>query len=369
MRRLQAFRSVCWLLASAWLVVSPVNHSLAHAPEASIVCGCRVKDVQSGVMETTAADQPPRTHDPTMEPPSTDHPARAHDPTMAKEGETYYFYTTGPGIPFSSSKDRKEWTPRGKAFTEPMPWTASTVPGSRDIYWAPDIVRYRGRWLLFYAVSTFGRNRSAIGLATNATLDPDSKDYLWKDAGIVVETHSGDNWNAIDPSFAVDASGQPWLAVGSFWSGIKLIRLDRKTCKPMSDEPEVRSIAQRPNTPEIRGAIEAPFLLHRGKWYYLFASFDFCCRGVKSTYNVRVGRASEITGPYLDRDGRPMMEGGGTQVLFPTDRWKGPGHNSILHDGRTDLIVYHAYDAQDNGTPRLRIEKLAWDAEGWPIVR
>src|SRR5207302_6838266 len=101
---------------------------------------------------------------------------------------------------------------------------------------------------------------------------------------------------------------------------------------------------------------------------YLFASFDFCCRGVASTYNVRVGRASRITGPYLDRAGIPMLEGGGTLLLSGAGRWKGPGHNAVLHENGRDWIIYHAYDAEDNGAPKLRIKRLGWTADGWPEV-
>jgi arabinan endo-1,5-alpha-L-arabinosidase len=81
-----------------------------------------------------------------------------------------------------------------------------------------------------------------------------------------------------------------------------------------------------------------------------------------------VGRSDSVTGPYVDKDGKEMMKGGGTQVTFPTDRWKGPGHNAILQENGNEYIVYHAYDATKNGTPTLRIEPLVWDADGWPSI-
>ena len=85
-----------------------------------------------------------------------------------------------------------------------------------------------------------------------------------------------------------------------------------------------------------------------GEFYYLFVSFDHCCRGVNSDYKVMVGRSRSLTGPYVDRAGKPMLEGGGTLVLAGagTGRLRGPGHNAILRDGDKDWFVHHYYDAR-----------------------
>jgi arabinan endo-1,5-alpha-L-arabinosidase len=166
----------------------------------------------------------------------------------------------------------------------------------------------------------------------------------------------------------VDEQGQPWLVFGSYWSGIQLRKLDSVTGKPDPDDPTVYPLAQRPAAGPGGTAIEAPFLLRRNGFYYLFASFDACCRGIQSTYNVRVGRAPAITGPYVDRAGTPLLEGGGTLLLQAYDRWRGPGHNGIYREGKTDWFVYHAYDARQAGISKLRIESLGWDAAGWPYL-
>ena len=81
-----------------------------------------------------------------------------------------------------------------------------------------------------------------------------------------------------------------------------------------------------------------------------------------------VGRSETITGPYLDRDGLEMTKGGGTQVTFPTERWKGPGHCAVYQENGIDYLVYHAYDAESQGTPTLRIAPISWDDEGWPSI-
>ena len=244
-------------------------------------------------------------------------------------------------------------------------WVMAAVPGVGDL-WAPDVSYYNAKWHLYYAASTFGKNRSAIGLATNVTLDRESPDYEWVDEGMVIQSAPGDDWNAIDPNLAFDAEGRPWLSFGSFWSGIKMRKIDPVTGKLDPDDQTLYALASR------RGAgtdaIEAPFILHHGDYYYLFASFDQCCQGAASTYNVRVGRSQAITGPYVDRDGKPMMEGGGTLILSAYDRWRGPGHNGLYVEGDTVWMPYHAYDARTNGISKLRLESIAWDAEGWPAL-
>ena len=294
-------------------------------------------------------------------------PVGAHDPTIVKDGKKYFLYTTGVGVPVRESTDLKTWKDDGPVFGTPPEWAPKAVAGFRDHIWAPDVSRFGGRWHLFYSVSSFGKNRSAIGHATNATLDPASPRYRWADEGPVFQSYPTDDFNAIDPNVALDEKGRPWLSFGSFWSGIQLLPLDRAGRALPGTKPI--NIAGRPHEgPQQPGAIEAPFVVRREGWFYLFASYDFCCRGVRSTYNVRVGRSRSIAGPYVDREGKPMREGGGTQITFVGARWKGPGHEAVLRDGGEDRLVYHAYDAEDSGRPKLQIARMAWDRDGWPRV-
>lgn len=289
-----------------------------------------------------------------------------HDPVMAKDGDTYYVFSTGARIIVICSEDMVTWDWCYRVFEQTPTWAQKAVPGVSAL-WAPDISFYDGKWQLYYSASTFGSRDSAIGLATNVTLDPNSPDYAWTDEGEVLRTRSSDDYNAIDPNFVLDAEGEPWLVFGSFWSGIKLVKLDPGTRKPAAGA-EILSIASRRGGPDNTEAIEGGFVIRHGDFYYLFASFDVCCQGVSSTYNVRVGRAAEITGPYVDRDGVPMLEGGGTQITGPYDRWVGPGHNGVFSEGGVDWLVYHAYNIKRNGNSALRIEPITWDAEGWPSV-
>lgn len=326
-----------------------------------LLAACRPITATEGASPVTSEAQP--TAMPvTLEP--TGFIQRIHDPVMAKDGDAYYVFSTGARIIVICSQDMIEWEFCGRVFERPPGWVIAAIDGLGDL-WAPDISYYNGRWQLYYAGSTFGSPRSVIGLATNATLDPNSPDYAWVDEGLVIESTGAENWNAIDPNFVVDAEGNPWLAFGSYWSGLKLIRLDPATGKPSTVDPTIYAIAGRSAE---NPAIEAAFIIYRNGYYYLFASFDQCCQGAGSTYNVRVGRAASITGPYLDRDGVPMLEGGGTLILEAYDRWRGPGHNGIYQEGDTDWFVYHAYDAKQGGISKLRIESLGWDKEGWPYL-
>jgi arabinan endo-1,5-alpha-L-arabinosidase len=298
-----------------------------------------------------------------------------HDPVIAREGGTYYVFGTGHGdrlVETKSAPDLIHWTAGAPVFTKMPDWATKAVPGTNGM-WAPDIALVNGRWRLYYSVSTFGSNRSAIGMATNATLDPKSPKFAWRDEGLVVQSMPTDDFNAIDPNFVIDRQGRHWLSLGSFWSGIKLFELDRKTGKPLDPKAKPLSIARRMAPAGAAAPIEAPFIVPHGDYYYLLVSYDYCCKGVNSTYYTVVGRSKEITGPYLGKDGSSLMQGQGTVFLRADleekQRYRGPGHAGWLHDkdGR-DYVVYHAYDREKQGAPTLRIAPVTWGADGWPVA-
>ena len=252
-----------------------------------------------------------------------------HDPCMINMDGKYYLFSTGLGgnlgIPIRRSDDLFKWDLVGEVFPTFPDWAVVRKPGHGNL-WAPHIQFFNDLYHLYYAVSTFGTNNSAIGLATNKTLDSTDPEYRWKDCGIVVETRSGrDDWNAIDPAIAFDQDRNPWLICGSFWTGIKACKLDARTGKVAVSRPRFYSLAERPGL----GPIEAPFVVRHGRYYYLFVSFDHCCKGTKSDYKVVVGRSREITGPYLDYQGLDMRRGGGTLVIAGHDQIYGPGHNAV----------------------------------------
>ncbi len=290
-----------------------------------------------------------------------------HDPHIIKHKDYYYIYSTGRRgkiIQTLRSKDLYAWEPVENVFSGVMDWVKKDIPNCRG-FWAPDIHHFNGRYGLYYSASSFGSQRSIIGLATNVTLNPADPNYRWVDEGKVIESQEGMAYNAIDAGIVTDTEGRLWMSFGSFWDGIKMIELNPETGKPLSDKPEVLSLARRPVSPN---AIEAPHIIYRKGYYYLFVSFDYCCRRADSTYKIMVGRSKEVVGPYADKDGIEMLKGGGTLLLESSERWKGPGHNSILSDNGKDYLVYHTYDADSRGMPVLQIRPLSWTEDGWPVA-
>ena len=296
---------------------------------------------------------------------------RTHDPGMIREDKTYYVFSTGDerglnegNIQIRKSTDLAFWELAGTVFPTIPAWIGEEIGGNPPNLWAPDISYFNGKYHLYYSGSRFGSNNSVIGLATNVTLDLKSSDYAWVDQGMVIRSTPSNNWNAIDPSLTFDADGVPWLAFGSFWDGIKMRRIDPNTGKLATEDTTLYSLASRGG-----GPIEAPVIVFRDGYYYLFVSFDFCCRGVNSTYKIVVGRATSIIGPYSDRSGKRMDQGGGDLILSGDDRYRGPGGQSVYLDGSTYRLVYHAYNARLNGVPQLQIRDLTWTSDGWPALR
>lgn len=295
-----------------------------------------------------------------------------HDPVMIRQDSVYYIFCTGFGVSVWSSVNRKDWKKERPVFSDVPQWAVAAVPGFKGHIWAPDISFHNGKYYLYYAVSAFGKNTSCIGLAINKTLNPASADYKWVDHGKVIESVPGrDMWNAIDPNLVMDENDTPWLAFGSFWNGIKLVKLNHDLTS-VAEPEKWYTIAARPrdfllpDTTAGDGAIEAPFIFQKDAYYYLFVSWDYCCRAEKSNYKMMVGRSKNITGPYLDKNGLEMSKNGGTLVLQGDKDWYGVGHNSTYTFEGKDYLIFHGYDAHDKGKPKLRIEQLNWDKDGWP---
>jgi len=282
----------------------------------------------------------------------------AHDPAALVVNNTIYMFATG--LTAKTSTNLTSWTGGSNPLNPRPAWVAQNVPGATNL-WAPDIVYFGGTYHLYYAASTFGSNKSCIGHATKTDIASGS----WADQGTVICSNMGssDNWNAIDPNVVIDDAGIPWMDFGSFWGGIKMIKLDPTTGGRATDDMMVYSIADRPGG---RGGPEGPWIIKRCGYYYLFESWGACCDGAYD-YNMRVGRSTSVNKDYVDKAGMKLLGGGGgTLVSQGNSTVHAPGHNAVIVYNNKTYNLYHALNAS-NGNASLHITELVWDADGWPI--
>lgn len=291
-----------------------------------------------------------------------------HDPSIAVLGDGFVSFATGVEnasdggtVRTKASPDGVDWQETG-ALPGGLPdWIAQELGYVPKNLWAPSVFEKDGTHYLYYSASSFGKNDSLIGLMTNPALDAADPTAGWEDRGLVLRSRAGDDFNAIDP-FRIDSGGKAWLAFGSYWDGIRLVELDPEAGKPAPDARPIR-IASRGG-----GAIEAPAILEHDGAFYLFVSFDRCCAGVASTYRILVGRADAIDGPYLDAEGKPMLDGGGSELLRSTRRYRGPGGQEVILRDGAPWLVFHYYDRDQGGTPKLYLTPIQWSADGWPEI-
>jgi arabinan endo-1,5-alpha-L-arabinosidase len=285
-----------------------------------------------------------------------------HDPsTVIEQAGRYYTYGTGNGLPVLTSDDGWSWRRAGSLM--------SAVPGGKpgpevlarggNNTWAPDVIHIGGKYFVYYSAPGT-QPRSAIGLLVGRTLDPDSPDYQWEDAGPVVWSDGIEDCNAIDPGVLLDADGRLWLTYGSYFGYIRLVELDPKTGKRLHPQRAPVNIAINS---------EASILIQRDGWYYLLVTHGSCCQGANSTYNIRMGRSRKVTGPYLDNMGVDMIEGGGMLFAGSRGRNVGPGHFGLLDLGQgvEKFSLHYEADLDRGGVSVLDIRPLLW-RDGWPVA-
>ncbi|CAE6388905.1 unnamed protein product [Rhizoctonia solani] len=250
---------------------------------------------------------------------------------------------------------RINWSDAGTVWAPGQPnWTYPYIETSESHLWAPDCTYKNGEFHLYYSASTINKQNSAIFLAKSATGLPGS----WTHQGLIVSSNDNGtyDYNAIDPNLVIDGDNW-WLAFGSYWSGIKLIQLDSSTGKPSSST--LHSLATRTDNK----VVEAPMIVKQDNHYYLFTSWDQCCQGSNSTYHIRVGRSTSLTGPYTDQDGVELTSNGGTKILATHGYIFGPGGQHIFKDSDGWVMDYHYYVPER----WLGINRLNFSS-GWPVV-
>jgi arabinan endo-1,5-alpha-L-arabinosidase len=286
-----------------------------------------------------------------------------HDPsTVITDGQLYYSYGTGAGLPISVSDDGWTWRRQGsvmQAVPGGRPGEAVLARGGNNT-WAPDVIRIADQYYLYYSAPGT-QPRAAIGLLVGKTLDPESPDYGWEDRGPVVWSDGIEDSNAIDPGVFLDpADGRLWLTYGSYFGYIRLVELDPKT-----------GLRRHPSRKPVDVAInsEASIIISRDGWYYLLVTHGSCCAGANSSYNIRMGRSRKVTGPYLDNMGIDMIQGGGKLFAGSSGRFIGPGHFGLLDLGQgvQKFSLHYEADLDRGGISVLDIRPLLW-RDGWPVA-
>lgn len=300
----------------------------------------------------------------------------ALDPSIIRQGDTYYAFSTdvagfpsSGNLPIRCSQDKVNWTLCGSVFPDGIPaWIPAHVPGSQGL-WAPDISYFNGQYHVYYVASILNTQQSVIGLATNTTLDEKDSTYQWVDRGLVLESHPGDDFNALDPNILVDTDGRVWLTYGSYWNGIKQRQIDPATGMLLQSNSSRYDLATRPGVPG--NPIEGASLVHHGNYYYLFVSVDHCCMTTtaQDDYKEALGRSASPHGPFVDEAGTAMMNGGGTVLLAGDGTWNAPGGATAYLDPSSgdSLLIFHAQDLNESGTPHLWLKNLAWQND-WPVI-
>ncbi|WP_160724408.1 arabinan endo-1,5-alpha-L-arabinosidase [Bacillus sp. USDA818B3_A] len=300
-----------------------------------------------------------------------------HDGTIIRADGWYYVFSTDymvgapptPGIQIRKSKDLIHWQFVGRVFEqvsqEAWDWTHGTT------FWAPNAIKINGKYYLYYSVSEVGKRNSYIGLATS-----DKIAGPWKDEGAVFKTKEGDGntVNAIDPAVTLDKNGQPWMVYGSYFGGIFISKVDKNTGKLVNPNNQGTLLAQRK---DMNFGIEGPEIIYNKKtgYYYLTVSYDW----LEDTYNVRVGRSKNITGPFVDYNGRDMIDPSdesfntGNKIVGPYSfgndpGWLGTGHNGLLQDGENYYLIHNARAGEDKYWSHLHVRKMVWTDDGWPVV-
>jgi arabinan endo-1,5-alpha-L-arabinosidase len=290
------------------------------------------------------------------------------DPTVIRMANTFYLYVTSGRVRGYKSTDLVNWGRIGsvsEVFTQRPDFTDDNV--TETGMWAPDINYFDGKYVMYYSISKWGGGATCgIGVGISDLPqgpflpppgNPNGKLFVSGEIGV---------HNSIDPCF-FEENGKRYLFWGS-WGGIHMTELT-------ADGYAVKDMAKKK---QVAGkSFEATYIHKRGNYYYLFASIGACCEGMNSTYKVVVGRTTQLEGPYLNKNGEDMNDYDSWNptnynpiVLRGNELFAGPGHNAriITDDNGVDWMLYHAYVYNGSDSRCLMIDKVEWDANGWPLV-
>ncbi|PGH18305.1 hypothetical protein AJ79_00644 [Helicocarpus griseus UAMH5409] len=291
-----------------------------------------------------------------------------HDPALIQGDDgTYFRFSTGNRISYASAPSIEgPWTALGSVLPD---GSSIDLPGNNDL-WAPDVQKVNNAYHLYYTVSTFGTQNSAIGLATSPSLAPGT----WTDRGSTgVTSDSSKPYNAIDGNLIATGDGAYQLSFGSFWNDIFIVAMNGDGTSTAEGVSSI-NIAYEPAGTH---AIEGPYVYRYGDWWYLFFSAGICCGydgerpAPGEEYRIKACRSDRVDGGYVDANGVDCMAGGGTVVLESHDNVYGPGGQGVYTDPDLGPILYYHY--VDTNIGYADGQKLfGWNqidfSSGWPVV-
>ncbi|KAI1326743.1 glycoside hydrolase, family 43 [Xylariaceae sp. FL0255] len=251
------------------------------------------------------------------------------DPALIRrssDGEYFRFATGGEIAIYKAPSIKGPWVYQGAVVPA---GSSIDIAGNTDL-WAPDVTLVGSTYYLYYAVSTFGSQTSAIGYATSSTMEYGS----WTDHGATgISSTSAKPYNAIDPHLVLSGSTY-YMTLGSFWNDIYQVEMLSTPTKPASDV----SSYQVAYDPASDHAEEGSFIYYNGGYYYLFYSHGQCCNyneglpAAGDEYMIKVCRSTSISGSYVDSNGVACTDGGGTIVLESHGNVYGPGGQGVYDD-------------------------------------
>ncbi|KAL2825036.1 glycosyl hydrolase [Aspergillus cavernicola] len=288
-----------------------------------------------------------------------------HDPSLIRRESdgTYFRFSTGNRISYvSASSIEGPWTAIGSVLPD---GSSIDLAGNTDL-WAPDVQLVDGVYYVYYSVSTFGSQNSAIGVASSATMNLNT----WTDHGSTgIRSDSSKAYNAIDGNLLNDG-GSLLMSFGSFWGDLYQA--------PMSSPRAVGSSSYNiAYDPAGAHAVEGPYLYKYGNYYYLFYSAGTCCGydasmpAAGEEYKIKACRSSSATGGFVDASGVACTAGGGTIVLESHDNVYGPGGQGVFTDPTLGPVLYYHYVDTTIGYADSQ-KVFGWNvidfSSGWPVV-
>ncbi|NMH99530.1 family 43 glycosylhydrolase [Pseudonocardia acidicola] len=269
-------------------------------------------------------------------------PVKLHtaDPGVLQWGGRYYMVSTSgtPTFAIYVSDDLVNWQPTGRSvFNGTHPWGTTN-------FWAPELHRVGNRFAVYYAASD-GAHMS-VGVATaNTILGP------YTDLGRPLVDRG---MEAIDPNFFRDDDGRQYL----YWK--ENVGYNRIFAQEVNQAGTQligpRAVVLQTSLAWEGSDVEGPWVMKRNGVYYMFYSGNIF---TTAQYAIGVAQSASPMAAFRKK-GAPILRSG--------NRWKGPGHNSVVHVGANDYIVYHAWDRQAGVGDRVgMVDRINW-VGGWPSV-